>query len=126
MKQCSLNLIKGVLLEAVTKAGFEVDADLLHIEKTRDPRFGDFSTNIAMLLSRKEGRRPREVADEIAGHLRSELIGKVEVADPGFINVWLEQKFYTSEAGKWLDDFDKYLKESFALSEKKQFSHSGR
>ena len=120
MKQRNLNLIKGVLAEAVKKAGFEMGPDQLHVEKTKEAKFGDFSTNVAMLLSGKAGRRPLHVADEIAKQIDSKLFEKVEVAPPGFINLRLEQKFYTDEAGEWLDDFDKYLKESFALPAKKR------
>ncbi|MBN2307014.1 arginine--tRNA ligase [Candidatus Peregrinibacteria bacterium] len=120
MKERNLDVIKGILHEAVRKAGFEVDKDHLHVEKTRDAQFGDFSTNVAMLLSGRAGRRPLHVAEEIAGQIDSKIFAKVEMANPGFINLWLEQKFYTEQAELWLDDFDKYLKESFALSEKRK------
>lgn len=120
MKKRNLDVIKGVLLEAVKKAGFEVDLDQLHLEQTKGAKFGDFSTNVAMLLAGKAGRRPHEVADEIVKSIKSDIFEKVEVASPGFINVWLEQKFYTSEAGEWLDDFDKYLADFFGLAGNKR------
>jgi arginyl-tRNA synthetase len=120
MKKRNLAVIKGALLEAVKKAGFELDLDQLHIEKTKEGKFGDFSTNVAMLLAGKAGRKPHEVAEEIVNQAKSDLFEKVEIAGPGFINVWLEQKFYTSEAGEWLGDFDDYLADSFMLAEKKR------
>jgi len=120
MKERNLDVIKGILREAVKKAGFEVDLEHLHVEKTKDTQFGDFSTNVAMLLSGQAGRRPLHVADEIAQQIDSELFEKVEVANPGFINIWLEQKFYTTEASEWLNDSDKYIKEFFNLPEKKR------
>jgi arginyl-tRNA synthetase len=57
------------------------------VERTRDPRHGDFTTNIAMRLAKSVGRNPREIAQTIIGALpQSELVDKVEIAGPGFIN----------------------------------------
>ncbi len=57
------------------------------VERTRDPRHGDFTTNIAMRLAGTLDRKPRELAQTIAdGMAASELIDKVEIAGPGFIN----------------------------------------
>ncbi|MDO4271601.1 MAG: arginine--tRNA ligase [Candidatus Saccharibacteria bacterium] len=64
--------------------GQTVDAEL-----TRpDPQFGDYSTNIAMRLAGKLGRRPRDVAEEIVAKLiESQLFSEVTIAGPGFINM---------------------------------------
>jgi len=57
------------------------------VERTRDARHGDFTTNVAMRLAKSLGRNPREIATEIIGKLpASELIDKVDIAGPGFIN----------------------------------------
>lgn len=120
MKKHNLALIEGELLEAIAKAGFDATPDNLHLEKTKEAKFGDFSTNVAMLLAGKNGRRPHDVAEEIMKELESDLIERLEIAGPGFINLWLEQKFYSDEAGRWLEDFDDYLKDIFEFPEKKR------
>jgi arginyl-tRNA synthetase len=57
------------------------------VERTRDPRHGDFTTNIAMRLAGTLHRKPRELAQAIAdGIPTTELIDKIEIAGPGFIN----------------------------------------
>ena len=57
------------------------------VERTRDARHGDFTTNIAMRLAKPIGRKPRDIAAEIIDRLpASELIDKVDIAGPGFIN----------------------------------------
>ena len=57
------------------------------VERTRDPRHGDFASNVAMRLARAAGRNPRELAAEIIERLpASRLIAKAEIAGPGFIN----------------------------------------
>ncbi|MFH0838397.1 MAG: arginine--tRNA ligase [Patescibacteria group bacterium] len=120
MKKRNLTVIKGVLAEAVKKAGYEADLDQIHVEKIKESKFGDFSTNVAMLLANKGGKRPHDLAAEIVKHANSDLFEKVEVAGSGFINVYLEQKFYTNEAGEWLDCFDGYMKDFFNPAEKKR------
>lgn len=55
-----------------------------------EPQFGDFAINIALQLAGKQGRNPREIAEEIAGKLReSGDFAEVSVAGPGFINLRL-------------------------------------
>jgi len=68
----------------------------VQIEASSDPAHGDYSTNIALLIAKKLGKNPREVAEEIAEKIRNGKSGlgveKVEVAGPGFINFWLKDK----------------------------------
>jgi arginyl-tRNA synthetase len=60
------------------------------IERTRDPAHGDFATNAAMQIAKAARRKPREVAQAIVNALpASELVAKVEIAGPGFINFHL-------------------------------------
>jgi arginyl-tRNA synthetase len=57
------------------------------VERTRDPRHGDFATNVAMRLAKSVGKNPRELAAAIIEKLpKSELIEKTAIAGPGFIN----------------------------------------
>ncbi len=67
---------------------------IVSVEVPTQTDHGDYTTNIAMILGKKLGRNPMEVAEEIAGELRGkgeELQGieRVEVVKPGFINFWL-------------------------------------
>lgn len=57
------------------------------VERTRDPRHGDFATNIAMRLAKSAGENPRDIAQAIIDHLPpNDLIDAAEIAGPGFIN----------------------------------------
>ena len=57
------------------------------IDRTRDPRHGDFASNIALVLAKPARRKPREIAELIVDALPdSELVAGVEIAGPGFIN----------------------------------------
>ena len=61
------------------------------VEPPRDATHGDMATNAAMVLAKDAGKKPREIADLIADKLRADdLIEKVDVAGPGFINLTLK------------------------------------
>jgi len=65
------------------------DADPL-LRPTQDPAFGDYQLNAAMALSKRLGKKPRDVAEPLAAALgdRPELAA-AEVAGPGFVNLRL-------------------------------------
>ncbi|MCP3871474.1 MAG: arginine--tRNA ligase [Gammaproteobacteria bacterium] len=65
------------------------------IERTRDSRHGDFACNVAMVLAKLAKRRPRELAESLTAALPdSQVVKKVEIAGPGFINFHLSSNAY--------------------------------
>ncbi len=82
----TLNALKGrgVLTLAAGVPAFVV-------EPAKNPAHGDFACNVAMTLSKSEGKAPRQIADAIVSGLVDEarLFTKVEVAGPGFLNLTL-------------------------------------
>ncbi|HMQ95834.1 MAG TPA: arginine--tRNA ligase [Candidatus Saccharibacteria bacterium] len=66
----------------------------IDIEVSRpDAQFGDYATNIAMQLAKLLGRKPREIAEEIAAKLtEAGDFSEVTVAGPGFINIRLSDQ----------------------------------
>nr|MBQ0091074.1 arginine--tRNA ligase [Candidatus Enterousia merdequi] len=59
---------------------------VVEVPKNRD--FGDFSTNVAMVLSKELKKNPREIADILCPHIKDiPEITDVSVAGPGFINM---------------------------------------
>jgi len=84
-------------IAAAVKSLFDVDT---RVELTRpDEQFGDYTTNIALQLSKHLARNPREIAEQIAKNVQAELgyekISEVQVAGPGFINLRLSNKALT-------------------------------
>jgi arginyl-tRNA synthetase len=63
------------------------------LERPRDPAFGDWSTNLAMTLSKPLGRKPRELAEAVIGamDLAGAQVVSAEIAGPGFINFRMQQ-----------------------------------
>ncbi|MEK7803837.1 MAG: arginine--tRNA ligase, partial [Deltaproteobacteria bacterium] len=65
------------------------------IEKPKRDGFGDYATNVAMLLASKEGKPPRQIAELIAKEIKPFVhIKKVEIAGPGFINIFMVDDYW--------------------------------
>ena len=74
-------------------------SDRLSLERPKKAGFGDYSTNAAMLLAPVLGEPPRAVAERLGAALQERLAGrvdKVEVAGPGFLNLFLADAWYLS------------------------------
>ena len=73
------------------------------LERPPKPEFGDYSTNAAMLLAPALGEPPRGTAEKLAEELGRTLEGsleKVEVAGPGFLNLFLSDAWYRRAANE--------------------------
>jgi arginyl-tRNA synthetase len=68
-----------------------IDQSRITVEPPRDPSHGDMATNVAMVLAKDAGKKPRDLADAYAAKLRADgLVGSVKIAGPGFINLTLK------------------------------------
>src|SRR3954469_13556042 len=73
------------------------------LERPPKPEFGDYSTNAAMLLAPALGEQPRGTAEKLAAQLGKALAGtveRVEVAGPGFLNLFLADAWYRRAAAE--------------------------
>jgi arginyl-tRNA synthetase len=91
--------IKQIIHDALEKAQQAGELELssfpeIVVEKPKDEKMGDFSTNIAMTLARSERKNPKTIAESVARHLKSEDLSQAEVAGPGFINIKMSQEFF--------------------------------
>ncbi|MGL5438375.1 MAG: arginine--tRNA ligase [Metamycoplasmataceae bacterium] len=57
-------------------------------------KYGDFSTNIALLLSKEIKEKPQDIANKIVKDLKHEFIEKIEVIPNGFINFFVSEKYF--------------------------------
>lgn len=84
-------------------AGFEAIPDA-GLERTRDPKHGDFACNLPMRLAKTLQKPPREVATQLLASLKQvhsqlaePLLAAIEIAGPGFINLTLTDSVYHRE-----------------------------
>lgn len=79
------------------------------VERTRDVKHGDFACNIAMVLARPARKNPRTIAETlVAAFPTVDMVKRLEIAGPGFINVHLSAAAYHAQVADILrmgDDF---------------------
>ncbi|HAD31896.1 MAG TPA: arginine--tRNA ligase [Methylophaga sp.] len=89
MKDQLKELIESALASLISQQSLPADissADV-QLERTKDRSHGDFASNIAMVLAKPAKKNPRQIATLIVDALpQHEVIEKVEIAGPGFIN----------------------------------------
>ena len=81
------------------------------LERPKKAGFGDFSTNAAMLLAPALKAPPREIAERLGAALQERLgpaLDHVEVAGPGFLNIFLADGWYTAAVSQVLAAGDGY------------------
>ena len=89
--------LKKMFLENINNIFNGNFEDKIIIENSTKKEFGDFQTNFAMITSKILEKNPREIANTIIENFRkNDLIEKLEVAGPGFINIYLKNSFLNS------------------------------
>jgi arginyl-tRNA synthetase len=79
----------------------DITRPVVEVERARDAAHGDFATNIALQLAKPARRNPRQLAQAILAALpSSELVERVEIAGPGFINFHLAAQAYVQELSR--------------------------
>ncbi len=87
MDKIENKLINTISQAVKSKFDLDLNEGMVMVEIPKDKANGDYSTNIAMRLTKQLGRKPQDIARELVEELsKSDLIEKVEVAGPGFIN----------------------------------------
>ncbi len=108
------SLIAQVLTDAIASLPSlaELAADIASastVERTRDVAHGDFASNIALRLAKPARQKPRDIAQSIIAALpANDLIDKVEIAGPGFINFYLSPAAFHAELETILDRGEHY------------------
>lgn len=87
--------------------GLGVKGHEVHLEHPENLSYGDYSTNIALIVSAKGEDNPIDLAKKIVLGIEKKLpeeIEKIEVAGPGFINFFLSKKFFAESLSRILKD----------------------
>lgn len=81
------------------------------MEHPENLEFGDYSTNVAMVLAKKIGKNPYDLAGDITDALNAnklDFIEKIEAIRPGFINFYLSQSFFAESLKNILEEGEKF------------------
>jgi len=88
MKDTIRQLIQNAL-ERLTAEGILPDGltPTIQVENTKDKSHGDFASNIAMMLAKPTGMKPRDLAEKLIAALPADpSVSQVQIAGPGFLN----------------------------------------
>ena len=97
-------ILEKEILSSIKKLFPETDDSGISVDVSDN--FGDYASNAAMVLSKRVGKSPRDVADELVKALEEKkikLVEKIEVAGPGFINFYIEDKFFVDSVAEILE-----------------------
>ena len=106
MKERLITLIDSALDSLIAEGSLPADAKRpAQIDRTKDKSHGDFATNIALMLAKPAGMKPRDLAEKLIAALPADnAVAKVEIAGPGFINFFQADDWLTGLLDQALAD----------------------
>jgi arginyl-tRNA synthetase len=119
------DLLKKEIKSVVSELGFgDIAIELSH---PNDLSHGDYAANTAMILAKKEGKNPVEIAGDVVNGLKEkdiDFISKIEIAGPGFINFTLAPGFFVNETKNILNSSESYGQSEVYKGKKILVEHS--
>lgn len=113
------HIIKNLISDVLKELEIEYDDSKIVVEIPKDRKNGDFSTNIAMQLVKILKTNPREIAEKIVNVIKDkEEIKNVEIAGPGFINIYLNDEYVFSGVKSILENESDFGKSTIGNNEK--------
>lgn len=89
-----------VAIEKAQSSGALAQFDIpsITVTRTKQAEHGDYQSNVALQLQRMAGTSPHAVAEAVVKHVpMSDLVGTVEIAGPGFINIRLAETWLQAQ-----------------------------
>ena len=95
-------LLSEKVRQAMIAAGAPVDCEP-QVRQSAKVQFGDYQANGMMAVAKKLGMAPRQLAEQVLSHLDlNGIANKVEIAGPGFINIFLDPAFLAEHVSQAL------------------------
>ena len=111
--------IKDIIFNALVSLNIDFDKDKIVVEIPKNHENGDFSSNIAMQLTKVLKDNPRNIAEKIVSVIKDkEEVEKVQIAGPGFINIYLKDEYVFSGISKVIEEDYDYGKSTIGNNEK--------
>ncbi|MBR4162852.1 MAG: arginine--tRNA ligase [Solobacterium sp.] len=98
MSEMSESIKKAVAQSVKDTFSFEPEEKMVMVERPRDPKMGDYSTNIAMRLAKQLHQKPVDIASQLIEALKKNLpdASEITIAGPGFINFVMSETSLTN------------------------------
>ena len=95
--------VKKLVEKAIKELGFKVPEVL--VEEPREKTHGDYATNVAMVVGKED---PMKMAEMIKSKIKNDVIEKIEVVKPGFINFFVSKEYLQKQAVEILKKKEKF------------------
>lgn len=110
--------IKQIIAKSLDNLNIDYNYDEIIIDNPKSENNGDYSTNIALTLTKKLKKSPMEIANLIKENIDSNKFKKIDVASPGFINIYLKKERLYQEINKILSEGKNYGKNNLGNNKK--------
>jgi arginyl-tRNA synthetase len=105
-------LIETAVRAAVADGSLSLDLDgvpPIEIIETPNKEFGDYACNAAMTLAKAAHKAPRQIAQAILAHIpENDLVNRVDIAGPGFLNLYLKPDWLLSTVRRVLREGERF------------------
>ncbi len=119
MDGVSNKLVEGIKVALLNVFKYEDKSNLVMVEIPKAKGHGDYSTNIAMRLTKVLHDNPQHIASLLKDELeKNEIIDKVEIAGPGFINIYVKNESLTAIINEIISLDKDYGKNNYGNHEK--------
>ena len=110
--------LQQIIKESLIKNNISFSEEKIVIETPKIAANGDYSTNIALMLTKELHKNPMEIADLIKNGIESNMIYKIEIATPGFINIYLTKERLQQEINTIIKENKNYGKSTIGDGKK--------
>lgn len=118
--------LKKDLSKALKK--LKISDKQLEFEHPTNPEHGDYSTNVALRVKKKDVPTPFDLANKIVNTFRTlglpDYLAKIKVESPGFINIWLKNDYLSSQVEEALREKDSFGKIAIMKGKKILLEHT--
>ena len=110
--------LQEIIKASLDSNNIDFEESKIVIETPKEESHGDYSTNIAMMLTKILKKNPMDIANQIKEGINSPIVDKIEIANPGFINFYLNKKRLFSELNKIINEDKNYGKSTIGNNKK--------
>ena len=109
--------VPEILKKSLTNLQIDYEKEI-EVSIPKDKNHGDYSTNIALSLAKSLKDNPTNIANKIKNNIQSEIISKIEVLSPGFINIFISEQYLLKSINTIIKENTNYGKSNLGQGKK--------
>lgn len=102
--------LKNKIIDSLKSEGIVLEVKDIIIENSKTPEHGDYASNVALKFAGRFGMAPRDLAQKIANNIDKDVVEKVEIAGPGFVNFFMKKDAINSAVSAIIKSGDNFGK----------------